>query len=169
MRVLAFFIFMSRRIKKGRQPRKPILERFLSKAHIGNGCWIWSKSTSYDHYGNFNWSHRQDQIGAHVASYRIYIGDIPKGLFVCHSCDNKSCVSPFHLFLGTHSENLKDARDKGIMPSAIHPSRATYDKGCRCPECLNIENTYQRSRWGEDKIRKQQIYRAKRKLLAANI
>ena len=50
---------------------------------------------------------------AHRASYEQFKGNIEKGLFVCHTCDNGICINPDHLFLGTNSDNQKDAYRKG--------------------------------------------------------
>jgi ribosome-binding protein aMBF1 (putative translation factor) len=41
--------------------------------------------------------------------------DVPSGLDVCHSCDNKICVRPDHLWIGTRKQNIHDARDKGLL------------------------------------------------------
>lgn len=84
-------------------------------------CWNWtgakkgkSKTSSY---GSLVIGSRTDgtrkTISAHRYSYQIYIGDIEDGLFVCHKCDNPSCVNPEHLFLGTRQDNVNDRESKG--------------------------------------------------------
>jgi len=52
-------------------------------------------------------------MGAHRAAWIRKFGEIPKGLLVCHKCDNGLCVNPDHLFLGTHQDNMEDGKSKG--------------------------------------------------------
>lgn len=74
-------------------------------------CWGWSGSINNSGYGYF--SCRGEAKAAHRYSYEKNIGEINNGLHVLHKCDNPQCSNPRHLFLGTMSDNIKDAYSKG--------------------------------------------------------
>jgi hypothetical protein len=88
--------------------------RFWSKYRVDkSGCWIWTASTCCNgNYGAIRLPNKV-QVGAHVFSYMMHIGNIPDGLQVCHKCDNGLCVNPDHLFLGTQQDNVDDMIAKG--------------------------------------------------------
>lgn len=90
-----------------------IIDRFFENVNKTNSCWIWIGSKTSDGYGTFGYA--RIIYYAHRFSYEFHNGKIPKGMFVCHKCDNPSCVNPEHLWVGTHSDNMKDASKKGRL------------------------------------------------------
>ena len=77
-------------------------------------CWLWNGALT-DGYGHIKYNGKS--IGAHVASWFIHYGKWPN-LLVCHSCDNRRCVNPKHLFLGTKKANAQDSLKKGRLARA---------------------------------------------------
>jgi hypothetical protein len=94
--------------------RKPInlKEKIRYKIDEETGCWIWSGSKKGGNgYGRV--SYEGEYIGAHRGSYIAHVGVIPEGMLVLHRCDNRLCVNPEHLFIGTQSDNIQDMLKKG--------------------------------------------------------
>jgi hypothetical protein len=75
-------------------------------------CWLWLGGRDKDGYGIIRFSGNR-RVKAHRAAYEMSKGPIPKGMMVCHSCDNPGCVRPDHLFLGTALINKEDCVSKG--------------------------------------------------------
>lgn len=94
-----------------------VMARFWSKVDKSGDCWNWRSAKDPRGYGYFSaYGRGKSPIRAYRLSKCSEIGrEIPKGIDVCHKCDNPSCVRPDHLFLGSHKENMLDAKNKGRL------------------------------------------------------
>lgn len=92
---------------------KPIALRFWSRVRQTDTCWLWTGSTNRHGYGYVGVPGYRRPILAHRVAWELTNGLIPRGLLVLHRCDNPPCVRPDHLFIGTHADNMQDAKEKG--------------------------------------------------------
>lgn len=108
------------------------IERYIVRPDDPDACWEWTGSTALG-YGIISAIRDGAQIAerAHRVAYRKYIGAIPTGLWVLHRCDNPPCTNPRHLFLGTASDNTRDAVIKGRHP--------TTDRGQWCLRYTDVQ------------------------------
>lgn len=108
--------------------QKNIIKRFQSKIKKTKNCWLFLGHKDKDGYGRFSVGHDLT-VGAHRFSYELFKGPIPKDIFVCHSCDNPSCINPKHLWLGTCKDNLLDRDKKGRGLTGERNGRAKLNWG----------------------------------------
>ena len=93
---------------------RPVMDRFWEKVdRFSNpsGCWEWMAAKTQWGYGVLRTNNRN--MHSHRVSWGLHFGTVPEGLCVLHKCDNRGCVRPDHLFLGTYRDNLHDMLVKG--------------------------------------------------------
>lgn len=118
---------------------KSLEQRFKTKfiASDANACWEWQavKSSGYGQIVADGFGHRP-MLYAHVVAWELHNNQtVPYGMCICHTCDNKACVNPNHLFLGTYIDNMLDMINKG---------RHYQQKKTHCPNghTYSEDNTY---------------------------
>lgn len=92
------------------------LELFKDRVHIldpkdPNGCWLWTGRVAPHGYGILQWSGKPAR--AHRVAYFYSRWTLPEDKDICHTCDNKLCVNPNHLWAGSRRENNEDRAKKG--------------------------------------------------------
>ena len=124
------------------------VDRFWSHVNkIPNGCWEWTGYTGGNRYGGFHIENRRSPSGArnrgavsaHRFSFLLTFGPIGE-LCVLHRCDNRKCVNPDHLFLGTNTRNIEDKVSKGRAPKGLQQSNAKLTE----PAVVSIRERYAR-------------------------
>jgi hypothetical protein len=127
-------------LKNPRKVKSPA-ERFWPKVQKAgpDDCWIWwgalrkprktlpSNTVVKSAYGAFNLHGAKTSVHAHRAAWIITHGKIPPGKFVCHTCDNRRCVNPAHLWLGTAKDNMQDCSQKMRCNNQFGPQTRCRD------------------------------------------
>ena len=115
---------------------RPLADRFEEQvqAEPNSGCWLWAGRLNEHGYGTTTVTHRTGVYRswyAHRVAWLLHRGPIPKGLCVLHRCDNRACVNPDHLWLGTRRDNQRDMVKKGRsmegsgkMPYGVESARS---------------------------------------------
>lgn len=110
-------------------------EIFFKNINKLEECWEWKGWKNSNGYGGFQVN--KIRYAAHRYSYLIHKGEIGE-LFVCHTCDNRKCVNPEHLFLGTNQDNIKDAVAKGRVKPP-RKDKLTEEQAREIKELLKYE------------------------------
>ena len=131
------------------RPKGDVKKRFLDKVNVSqSGCHEWISVLHRDGYGKFYFDGKQ--VASHIVSYKLFVGEVPKGMWVLHKCDNRKCVNPEHLFLGDSIANIKDMDKKGrrgtrsnLTESQVDEIKKLLSKRVTQQEIANIFGVHQ--------------------------
>lgn len=114
--------------------------RLVRRCRFDGACFVWTGAKNHDGRGMIRISGRNQIVPR--ASYKTFVGPIPSGMLVLHTCDNPSCANPEHLFLGTQKTNMEDCSRKGrvsrhgrggprprVTQAQLDEAKAIYESG----------------------------------------
>ena len=115
-----------------------------------NDCWVRDKRLNSSGYPIFSIKRKQHRI--HRYHYQQYKGEIPEGYIVRHTCDNRKCINPDHLILGTHVDNVKDRveRNRSAKHEKNGRSKLTLDIAREIRQDTQTKNEHLAKKYGVD-------------------
>lgn len=141
---------------------KPWDERFWERVRKSDGCWEWTGRTHRTGYGELDATigGKEKPWRAHRLSFFLANGYFPpSNIDVCHTCDNRRCVNPAHLYAGTRADNMRDCVVRGRVQRynsskthcphghSLHDALVDKRRGWRrCRECQRLRNKINNAR-----------------------
>ena len=136
------------RTNKIPQLTKEQVDRFWAKVKIQpSGCWEWQASLDGRGYGQ--WVQGNQSFRAHRLAHALYYLTNLTGLVLRHICDNKLCVSPYHTIPGSHSDNARDAYERGLREKKDRSNIVRY----RSSPKTNFGDNHHRSKLTAEQVR----------------
>jgi len=127
------------------------LEEIFSNCILDNktGCWNWSRAIEpQTGYGAVKFFSKK--MNTHRVVWILLYGKLDRHTYVCHHCDNRKCINPEHLFIGTQKDNMIDCSKKGRINSANNAPKGESHQGAK----LTTEQVLEiRRLWSEEKMR----------------
>lgn len=142
--------------------KKNTLEKFEKNFSKADGCWNWTGATWITGYGRFNFNNKSEK--AHRLSWAFYVGQIGKESCLLHRCDNRLCVNPDHLFIGSRADNNADKTQKNRQTKGadVNTAKLTSAKVIEIRESheptRNLAETYGVSYDHINKIKRREVW-----------